>query len=685
MRYACMDGIKGLALLLIIWYHLSVRSLPGGFVGVETFFVVSGFLLGTGLLRELDRNGRLSLGRFYLRRLARLWPALAFMTLSVVSLGALIDPETIVQIRGKAIAALTFTTNWHEIAVGGSYFASTSPQLLRHLWFVALLAQMTLTLPILVLAVRRFLPSRFQPAAPLLLVIASAVAMAALFKPDADPTRVYYGTDTHCFALLLGLSLAWVMAECARRRSVSNESAGTVAMSGTTAMPVPSAKPVSVAATGKPALAATMPSAAIVARIAPWAATAALCALMALAIHLDQDASAFRGGLVFGAVCSAVLVAGSVARGSWMESLFSWRPLELLGRYSYGIYLWHWPLFLLFQTLLPAWRGSGIWLIWTLTLVSTLLMAFVSWRVVEQPMARLSDRLRARGPQKTNDMKGAATASSIKTQDQVKDMADPGAEDHPAAHRPWVRIILTSALVVVLGVGFVHAWQIAPAQSRVQTMLERNQSALDEQASKRAADAKAAAEAKRRAEEEAKARAEAQAEIVRTLDGGDVTVIGDSVTVGATPAIQRIMPNAVIDAKVSRSLKAAPGIVGQLAGQNALRRFVVISLNTNTAATTGDFDSIAQAAGPDHVLVLVTGHGDRSWIPTANQAAVDYVGAHPGNAILADWNAAISAHPEMLAADGVHPDGSGADIYANTIRDAISGWLAIQKVAESRR
>ena len=154
-RYGSLDGIKGFALIGIIWYHLSQRSLPGGFIGVDVFFTVSGFLLALSVLREIDRTGRLRLGNFYLRRLSRLWPAMAFMIAGSVSLGLFVNHDILVGVPGKSVSALTFTSNWGEIFSGDSYFAATSPQLLRHLWFVALLAQATLVLPLLTAMLHR--------------------------------------------------------------------------------------------------------------------------------------------------------------------------------------------------------------------------------------------------------------------------------------------------------------------------------------------------------------------------------------------------------------------------------------------------------------------------------------------------------------------------------------------------
>ena len=154
-RYESLDGIKGFALIGIIWYHLSQRSLPGGFIGVDVFFTVSGFLLALSVLREIDRTGRLRLGNFYLRRLSRLWPAMAFMIAGSVSLGLFVNHDILVGVPGKSVSALTFTSNWGEIFSGDSYFAAMSPQLLRHLWFVALLGQATLVLPLLTAAQNR--------------------------------------------------------------------------------------------------------------------------------------------------------------------------------------------------------------------------------------------------------------------------------------------------------------------------------------------------------------------------------------------------------------------------------------------------------------------------------------------------------------------------------------------------
>ena len=347
-RYESLDGIKGFALIGIIWYHLSQRSLPGGFIGVDVFFTVSGFLLALSVLREIDRTGRLRLGNFYLRRLSRLWPAMAFMIAGSVSLGLFVNHDILVGVPGKSVSALTFTSNWGEIFSGDSYFAATSPQLLRHLWFVALLAQATLVLPLLTAVLHRIGSTFVQALVPVLLAALSACGMWVLYNPSADPTRVYFGTDTHCFGMLLGVALAFVV-----RHSEESDA--------------------------EPRRLFTM--------VMPWLATGALVVLIMMMPRVGQDASAFRGGLILASVLTVVLIGGSISKDSWMIGLFGWRPLALLGKYSYGMYLWHWPLYLLLQLMLPGYRGSGLWVVQALTLLLSLVMTAVSWWMVENPVA----------------------------------------------------------------------------------------------------------------------------------------------------------------------------------------------------------------------------------------------------------------------------------------------------------
>lgn len=609
VRYAGMDGIKGLALIGVIWYHLSQRTLPGGFIGVEVFYTVSGFLLATSLLAEFRGRGYIRFSRFYLRRMLRLWPAVALMVPVVVCLGMVIDRDTLVGVAGRSVAALTFSTNWYEIAVGGSYFDSTSPQLLRHLWFVAVLAQITVLLPIMITLTERLVRERLRPLVPLALAVVSLVLMGVLYTPGADPTMVYFNTGTHCFGVLFGVFLAWMV-------------------SGRDAMP---------------RFAITLAS-----RMVPWLATASMLVMAVAATRFEQDAVAFRGGLAMIALLTLLLIAGTVPSASWMHGLLCWRPLALLGRYSYGLYLWHWPLYLLMQCLLPGWRGSGIWLIWTLTVVLSVVMTAISWTCVERPLIRWSQGTR-----------GDSARGSVW----------------------WLRSIGTAVIIIALYVGLVQAIRIAPEKSSVQAMLEQNQSALDAASQQREEDAKAAEEARRRAEELAKAREEAKAQILQTLDGHEVTVIGDSVTVGSAPVLQQALPGVVVDAKTSRFIHEVPDVVSRLKSQGQLRRFVVVSANTNAIANPSSYERIAEAAGEGHVLIIVTGYGDRSWIPAANQGAFDYVRAHPGTANIADWNATIGAHTDMLTSDGIHPTPDGMNLYANLIKDTIAQWMAVEQTS----
>lgn len=685
-RYASLDGIKGFALIAIIWYHLAQNSMPGGFVGVDVFFTVSGFLLALSVIREYGRTGRFRLGRFYLRRVARLWPAMAFMVAGSVSLSLFVDHDILVGVPAKSAAALTFASNWVEILSGGSYFEAASPQLLRHLWFVALLAQATVILPFIVALLVKLRNIAIQVTSATALAVISGAAMWMLYDPSADPTRVYFGTDTHCFGLFAGVALAFVV--CHREQSGSTHSR-------------------------------------VFSSLMPWLATASLIGIVMLMPNVGQDATAFRGSLQVACALTVMLIFGSVTEGSWMESLFGWRPLAMLGRYSYGLYLWHWPLFLIIQLMLPAWRGSGIWLIQILTLALSVVLTALSWWMVERPVAsRLSSRGREAGRvvrarrQRPSERKalrsvprvaGSAAAAAVLTQNEPSYAAAGGSPAlsagngvslplppaapsdagnthvrHAAgvddgmpesASHVRVRLAITVPVVMLVLFGFFMGVAQAPAKTRVQVMLEKNQGELTQQATKRKLDAKAAAEAKKRAEEEKKRREEARAQ-AEQMTGENVTVIGDSVTVGASPALQKALPGVVVDAQVSRSVVVATGIIEQMKAQGTLRKYVVISLNTNSEASVADYEKIAEAAGSGHVLVLVNAYGDRAWIPRSNQAAADYVRSHPADSMLVDWDSAIAQHVEWLSADEIHPvmGGPGDDLYASLIRQALVNW-----------
>ncbi|MDD9206699.1 acyltransferase, partial [Georgenia sp. 10Sc9-8] len=350
-RIEGLDGLRALAVLAVLVYHLRPASLPGGFLGVDVFFVVSGFLITTLLLREVADRGRLDLTRFWVRRARRLLPALVAVVVLTVPVAWAASTDLLVGIGRQVLGALTFSTNWLEVAAGSSYFARTSPQLFVNFWSLAVEEQFYLLWP-LVLAALLALTRTSRQRVRLTLTVAalSALAMAVLTTPGEDATRAYYGTDTHLFGLMIGAALAFAWAAPGR---------GFL---------------------GSPAWQRWR---------GPLTATAA-AALLLLMLTLREDLTAtFRGGILLASVLTAVLVAGLLDRPSAYRAALQAPVLEWVGRRSYGIYLWHWPVICILAALVPtADDSAGHWTVRGAAVVVTVVVAAGSFRWLEEPIRR---------------------------------------------------------------------------------------------------------------------------------------------------------------------------------------------------------------------------------------------------------------------------------------------------------
>ncbi|WP_166784097.1 acyltransferase family protein [Cryobacterium suzukii] len=377
-RLAGLDGLRALAVIAVAIYHFFPATLPGGFIGVDVFFVISGFLITGLLVSEHTRTGRISLRRFWQRRARRLVPPLIPVVLFSCTIAFLIGGDVLVGLGAQLVGATTFGYNWVSIAGDASYFSANQPPLLRNLWSLAVEEQFYLVWPLLLLAVLLIRRARLRLALVTTLFVASALWMGLLYQPGADPTRVYYGSDTHSFGLFAGAALALLLRRPSGQR---NE----------------------------------LP------RLRPWLGGAAVLAIVAFALWLPEDGTAtYRGGLVAVSLATAVAIWAGV-RGGQFGRLLDAAPLRYLGERSYGIYLWHWPVLVLVQLLWPASSPAGSLLpIGLVSTVITLAMAGMSYRWLELPIRRVGVRGSIRqivalwtGPTHRRRLVAATTALSL--------------------------------------------------------------------------------------------------------------------------------------------------------------------------------------------------------------------------------------------------------------------------------
>ncbi|TDW29681.1 acyltransferase family protein [Cryobacterium psychrophilum] len=345
-RLSGLDGLRAIAVIAVIVYHFFPDVLPGGFIGVDIFFVISGFLITGLLVSERTRTGRVSLRNFWQRRARRLVPPLVPVLLVCSTAAWLIGGDVLVGLGAQLLGAVTFGYNWVSIAGNASYFAVDQPELFRNLWSLAVEEQFYVIWPLLLLAILLIRRPWMRLALVAVLAAASMWWMAGLYQPGADPTRVYYGSDTHSFGLLTGATLALLLR---RPAGLRNE----------------------------------LP------RLRPWLGGAALLGIAAAAVWLPEDGTAtYRGGLAVVSLLTAVAIWAGV-RGGRFGRLLDVTPLRYVGERSYGIYLWHWPVLVLLQVALPG--QPSVWrlaLIGLLAGAITLGASAASYRWLEQPVRR---------------------------------------------------------------------------------------------------------------------------------------------------------------------------------------------------------------------------------------------------------------------------------------------------------
>lgn len=347
---AGLDGLRAVAIIAVLLFHLDLTFLPGGYIGVDIFFVISGYLITTLLVRERRANHRIDLRGFWTRRARRLLPALITVVTVSVVLGMIAGNDLLVNIRRQVIGALTFSNNWLEIVAGSSYFNNTSPQLFVNFWSLAVEEQFYVFWPIIFLIVVGVSTTIRQRVTIMLIgAVLSAVAMAVIFTPGEDPTRVYYGTDTHSFGLFIGGALAFL----ARGRWFNTGSWR---------------------------------------RYRVVLALAGLVVLVILMCTMSSDLTwTYRGGLVLASISTAMVIAALPGRRpNLITQMFSIKPFVWIGHRSYGIYLWHWPVILLIAAFGPAAKsGSALeWMYRVLAVVITFLIAELSFRYIETPVRK---------------------------------------------------------------------------------------------------------------------------------------------------------------------------------------------------------------------------------------------------------------------------------------------------------
>lgn len=627
-----IDGLRALAIAAVVAYHADQNLLPGGFFGVTVFFVLAGYLCTLSVARRLEGPRGFSYAGYIGQRILRLLPSMLAVVAVTTLLCVFVAPASLAKLKTDAPWALLFVQNIHYIVNEVSYFAAAGlPSPLTHFWYLGVLMQFYLAWPLVLLFTWKVGCSRKALCAgSLVLIVASTLGMALLYDPLGDTARIYYGPDTRAAELLMGALLALatrgeglelstlVLPEGLRRRFAGRGAQAAYDVAGALCL----------------------------------AGIVVLCVFVS-----GFEPFAYRGGMLLTALLSAVLI-GVLARPGQgvLKTILGFAPLELLGKRSFAIYLWHYPLLIVMN---PATRTTKLeWWQWVLEILAILAASEVSYRLFEA---------------------GSAARANKK------------ASRHSAAPRGPVANILAQSkpALVVEALGVICALALCVMPAGAVEGEKPVSSGLTPEELK--AQAEAAAEARELAKNQTfdlsgtYFEGTAFASAVDTINStnfavdsetgattASVILVGDSVPADASAEFYEIFPNGYMDAVIGRQFYVGASVYQDVLASGHNGDVVVFSLADNGWVTIEQARELVGAVDSSKKVYFVTSRCPDAFCDNNNQV-IWQVASEYDNVEVIDWYTESAGHDEWFWNDGTHVRPEGAEAYVMLLRRVIAG------------
>ena len=627
-----LDGLRAVAVVAVILYHANKNWLSGGFLGVEVFFVISGYLITMLLINESQENGKINFRAFWMRRARRLLPALWTLLIGVTTYCALFERDTLGNLRGDVVAAFVYGFNWFQIWVGTSYFSAFGFVPLRHLWSLAVEEQFYLVWPVLIAVVLKVFGRR-----PLLLgtlffaaSIAVSIYVAKTFEPGANGSVLE--TPDHYIALF-GHAVS----------KVDFLFLGTLGRSG--GLLIGSA----LAFWWKPSMFNNdhPTSERFIVSVVGWVGVLGLGAMLWTFHDVVEGgvyggtsgyAPLFQGGFLLVGLASIAIIAAAVHPHTLLATRVLGNPvLVYLGQRSYGLYLFHWPIFQFYR----QFAGKGLNVIEFVSLFALALIATeVSYRFIEMPVR--SGGLR--------EAWGKFRHSRLES-DREKRQGIIAIGVVVAVVPIFALVSLATAQVKLDDIG----QSLADGESGVVNVMTSTTAIATSQTTVAGTTSDTAVIAPQ----------------TTTLDGQviEIIAIGDSVMLGAANVLTE--RGITVDALKSRPFRQALEIGNYLKSVNRLGEIVIIHLGTNNYVDQKTLDEIMVPLADVDTVVFVTNHVPSKKWEEPNNLLLRSMPDQYGNVKILDWYTIAVAHPEYLYGDKIHLNPEGQAVYADLIMQAI--------------